>query len=633
MAHDEKRTTLVDSDHKFLALIKAAQSAKNRFSDTHRTILEMGYDAKQKGYWNRAGSSWANGIADEFRRRVSKTTQAVEVFGTRLYGDFPKRRVSPNDWVRDVAQQRADLMEQYLNHTAIECDVRSEDNRAVQDAILAGRGVLWTGLDPKSGMVTSVWRKVDDVFVDPDEHQHRYCKWVYCNRYILRRRLMKFLMEQGASKDALAHVSNMKACARPSDRGEEHSDSADKGSELVCYLEWYFKSGLNDYGIKNSKGDFVGGARKVWTTQDGKYLLDSEWEIPLWMDNEFPCTFVDLHDHPESVWPMSVLEPGITWNEMMNQILTRGMARVDFAQRLLVAIKNNGVTDDSVDELLYETEAGVAFMELTANFVNEEQKIDDVIQQMELDLGVDGLVAAYMFCSSEYDKHTGLYEFLATGNAEHQMRSAEEAKIRDTNTTSRLSDYQTRIKRWRTKVARKEAMAARFLHDPEDIGKIFGQEAGILWGYLMSPESETQSLQMGFEPQGTSMESFMREVSYSVEDGEGERRSHEQRVQASTEMMNQTYPTLMQLAKETYAADPYSDKAQIIAQSATVIAVNHAKHALQAEPDEIEAIRVLPLAFTPIPPPPPMPVDPMTGQPMPPGPPTPAGMPPGGPPA
>ena len=70
-----------------------------------------------------------------------------------------------------------------------------------------------------------------------------------------------------------------------------------------------------------------------------------------------------------------------------------------------------------------------------------------------------------------FEQRTGLGELLY-GSTRRSMRSAREAEIKDRNSRLRIEDMAMVVEDWQSKVARKEAILARFLLEPEDIAKV-----------------------------------------------------------------------------------------------------------------------------------------------------------------
>jgi hypothetical protein len=119
------------------------------------------------------------------------------------------------------------------------------------------------------------------------------------------------------------------------------------------------------------------------------------------------------------------------------------------------------------------------------------------------------------------------------------------------------------VARWESMVARKEAFAARFLLQPQDIADLLGPEAGQAWGTLIPDGADPQQMMMEMMQQGlppeaameqismlmanaVTIKSWMRETDFSIESGSQRRRDIDAQIDALKETMNQVNSALLQ---------------------------------------------------------------------------------------
>jgi len=205
-----------------------------------------------------------------------------------------------------------------------------------------------------------------------------------------------------------------------------------------------------------------------------------------------------------------------------------------------------------------------------------------------------------------------LTEILATGQGETQSRTATDAQMRDNRSMSRVNDMQQQVIDHQNKVARKEALCARFLLEPQDIKPLLGDAAANDWGILVNPDETTPQtlmqnfLQAGLPPeaaqqevmnilsQAVDFEKWAAETDYIIEADTIRRMDASQNIDNYKEMANQLIPTLMG------SIDP-ADRAM-----GFELQANYLK-ALNADPKAVQLLKDRANMLRMMPPPPPAP--------------------------
>lgn len=558
------------------ANISAAKKAREDFLKQGREIEQFGYSKESE-----IDESTAN--ITPFQAKVAKTAQAIEIFVPELYQQNPQRRVEPRPWADPAGVRRAELMEQYLNYTPVETDHVDEARRAVTEGVVFGRGVLWTGWDPRKRLVKSVFDRVENLLIDADARSDNDVNWK------ARRRVKPrwWLLQRWPDNKEL--INKLPADAeRPSDQ----SRVSDFTTDMVVFWECYYRIGLHHYRggdkiLDKSKGDddtLEGddSPKKYSITDSGVLLGNDPWEVPYHLDDQWPCEELDLRDVPGQLWPASPLAPGLPHQKALNWIYRLYLAKMRVSTRTLIAtVTENGVglEAEDIEKALYG-EGLYEVLKLTVNGA-EGKKLGDILQTLNITSGVEEFERFFAIVGKEFEQATGLYEILYSGDSQRQIRSAAEVEMKDKNSRSRLVDMRDRVERFATKVARKEAIAARFLQSAEDIGRIFGPQAAQDWGFLMPPmevelhNQEQQLAQQGAPPDvvqklapmqaqakmqerqaagGVIFENTLLEVDYTIESGSMRRRDIDQRIDAANEAMNQLVPTLLQAGAQIPAA-------------------------------------------------------------------------------
>lgn len=557
-------------------LVDAAKKSRKRAMEQGREIMRYGY-APDYGfeYQKKAPKAF-------FQAKVALTSEAFAVFGPYLFPQVPVRTVNPRPWVEGPALRRAEIIGDYLNYTPGETGLRDDARRAIIEAIGYGRGVLWVGRDPQSGLMTGMYDSVRNFGTDPDAKTPRDRKYVWRRRVLPR---FEAIQMWPKAKTVLTKEPVYESRATDAD-GIYQWEQTDTASECVCVYELYLKVGLHNFKggselvkMQSAAPAQPGGQpaaapaggvpmddapRKYVVTENGALVDIGEWEVPFFEDGLFPCNLLDLLDDPEGDWPHSPLEAGLGWQRAINWVTTMLMGKFRFTSRTIGALARNGhgVSDRDKERIL-RVGSDIDILEITVN--GETKTLQQFVQQF--DWNHDYLNWGMKFLELMEEKHqkaTGLYDILYTGDTGRQMRSAQEAQLKERNSRSRLDDMRDRVAEWMAREARMEALAARFLHTRDEIAAILGPQAGADWGFLVRPDQANveqwamENMQAGLPPeeaiaqaqqqaaQAVDLNSWRKELDYTIEAGSMRRHDIDAQIDTMRELFNQLVPVQMQ---------------------------------------------------------------------------------------
>jgi hypothetical protein len=573
--------------------------------------------------------------------RMTKAAQYVSVIGSYLYEQNPTRRAEPREWAGPEALSRAQWMEKYLNYIPKQTDLKTQFRRNVIQACIYGKGVIWPGWDKDMNIVTAVFDQVQNLLVDPDARSKEECNW----KARIRRKPRWWLLKH--FPEAKACIMKLSPDSKPRSAGSKGTDYT---TDTITFYEMYFRIGLHNYdggkalltkaGDGNEEGESVGDdtPMKFLFSASGKLIAETSWEVPLYRKKLWPCIELDFIDNPGHYWPKSPIWAGLSQLKNMNWLYRHMMARVRAAARaFLIIMSKNGVGPEAedIDKLLdvQPSPDGVwDLIRINANGTMENAKIQELVQQLKLDADQDSFLKAIAFEEQEFEKATGLYGILFQGAPEQQMRSAAEVQFREKTSRSRIDDMLSCVEAASDELAAAQAMYARFLSTPEDIGKIMGPEAAQGFGQLM-PElaDETQRfaaelLEMGAPPEiaeemgrlqaqeqemmllqqgGVTFETWLMETDYSVAGGSTRRKDVDEEKEVYAEASNQFVPALF--------------KTNVPALMGIGLRIEQEKYRLIGASQELLNNMSEAIAIVMAPPPPPM-IDPVTGMPIPPPP-------------
>ncbi len=457
-------------------------------------------------FFNNRDDTTDGGGSDKRLPQMSKSGQFVSVVGAYLYEQNPTRRAEPRAWSGPEANQRAKAMEAYLNYVPRETNLKVHCKRAITQACVYGKGMVWVGWDEDKNLVTAIFDTVQNHMVDPDARFREECNWKARIRRKPRWWLLKYYPDAKTQIEAANTVGK-----RKSSKGTDYS------TDTIEIYEMYFKVGLHNYEggdellEKNEEGESYGDdtPMKYVITSDGLLLSEGPWEVPLYRKQLWPCVELDFYEIPDQYYPKSPIRDGISQLRNMNGHYRRMVARLKQSARGLIALlaqNGVGVDAESLDRILdiSPTPDGVFdVIRINATGLMENARLDQIFQQFKLDSNFAEFQAAIAFEEQEFAKATGLYNILFQGQPETQMRSAAEVQFRERTARSRIEDMQKSVETWSDEISTVQALYVRFLGDPEDFAPIIGPELAQAIGTLIPPiEEEAQRMASELMTQG-----------------------------------------------------------------------------------------------------------------------------------
>lgn len=546
-----------DKGAKLIALINASEgdAARKAMLTTGDRIAMYGYSPEKNPTWTGCERESANLF---FKKTIGKTAEYLETVGPALYQENPDRRVVTKPWVADpLKAARSKLLQDYLNYTPDELGLDAHQRRQVDDAVVYGMGVLWTGYNDRKNLVQSVYRPIKDFYADPDARSWEEVNWVALGR---KKPTWWLLAKYPEAREAIAASGS--------------GARSESGQELTEFYEMYLRVGLHNYCEGRAVDvEEVGGEkypvkddkpRKYVVSKAGKVLWEGDWDIPLHIDDRWPAQVLRFRDVPGQIWGKSPLEPGLPFQEALDWVYATHMEKMRCTSRTVVArVKHNGIGIENADMDRVIDGLPLELINIELNGIEPGTiKLTDLIQKIDMDSGVASFEPIVAVLNNAFERATGLSELVSMGQTEHQFRSAEEARIKDQNAKTRFMDMRVRVEKCASQVARSEAIAARWLHTPEDMAALFGPQAAEVWGQLIDDDAEAkmvaQARQMGVPPEiaaqqvqaqlanGVKFSDFVRETDFSIEAGSTVRQNVEQQIASMETSNGQIVPALLQ---------------------------------------------------------------------------------------
>jgi len=573
-----------------LKRVKAAKRAKKRFDESGKEVWRYGYSTDYNfEYQNMSNAS--------FKAKVAKTTEAIQIMVPMLMPPNPNRLAAPRAWSTPESMARSERRSAYVNYTVKKTDLSTHSRQVGTDAVIYGRGVAWTGMHPRKGLVCTEWDSVRNLLVDPNAKTWDQVAWIGRERY---RPKFEVMDEVKGIPGAAEIVREARSTSKRASDAEAKYDweQRDTNADCIHYYEIYTRVGIhNDQGGLDwlramAKGtglptddktmaeaalELEESPRKYLITDDGRVIADMDWEIPFFhpkMDS-WPCSVLDFYPNPESIWPVSPLESGLGYQRAMNYLATVMMGRIKFSFRTLMAVvkqNRNGLSDDDKFKILEGPDINA--MEL--DIQGDTAKIGDYLQQFDWKNDyIAAAIQAFSFFETLFEKATGLYAILYSGEGQTQSRTAQDASIKDRNSRNRIEDLRDQVARFHSDIARKETFAAGFLLTPETIQPLMGDQAAMEWGTLVPDGATTpEGLMMLYLQNGMDVNAAMERAiqvapfAYTIDDlaeesdcdievSSARRHDLDQQIDAMKELWNQNGTVMLQSMDPIEKAEGY----------------------------------------------------------------------------
>lgn len=611
--------------------------------NTRKSFLETGDEINKYAYdktYDFLYQDWDTGDGEAFfKAKVAKAAQFVEIVGPYIYQYNPTWTVTPKSFAYPECIARNKWEEEYLNWAAGEQDLYTQASRVVNEGLVYGRGVMWTGYNPRKNCVTHSYGSIKDLVIDPDAMTMDEANIKFRRRIKPRYELLQLYPKMEKMIRELPKATNLPSHLKASTTA---SGPQETGSDLLSYIEAYTRVGASRW-MSDAQEAMGNDPAKIVMTEEGKIIDIGPWEIPFWRDDMWPCEELDFRELPGQVWPAAPMGPGLGFVKALNWLHTLYMSKMRVTTRTpLIVMKRNGVEieKDQLVRLLKGSQMDTLVITVNGN---EQYKISDLVEQFKYDTGVAEFERFAAIMETGFERATGLESILFAGNTNTQIRTAEDAKLKDRNSRTRIDHMKTMVEKFATRLGRKGRLAARYLETPEDITKIFGPQAGQEWGFLAPPEvvqqqrmmqqqteqSNQQMAQMIPQLQAAGIpvppprpippvtavdfDNWILESDVGIESGSMRKLDHDQQIDATNAAMNQAFPAMMQASHE---------RPELLAPALHILSSWAKANAIPQEAQDAIA-QAIKIASVP-PPPPPMPMGPppsgpINQPPMPPG--------------
>jgi len=515
----------------WLHVLRCAQEYKKRVFQDRADECMSYYDGPQHQCFSRSHFSkphcglWCDdGVAvPRMQVAVNKVFEAVTLLLPIIMHRNPTRNVTAfqrrlPDTVRQVlfalgAQPpdadpmasamrdcRAWLMEQVVNATPYEMGLKIQSRHALVEALVKGRGILWTEYADCGGVMVPASRydSVDHLLLDPDFEQVKDCGWA------ARRRIQPVNMAEdrfelargslrGNRESAPMRNRNDADCRELSLAGREYGRRRD----LIEYWEIYSRRGMGGrlYGASNPLKDTIEafGQNVYLVVAEGvPYPLNLppdmppdeqeikrrvSWPIPVADDPSHPWPFVhcDFTYKPRELWPVPWMWPGMGLQKLLSWLYSFMASHIQVASRQFMAVPQD--IEEELEEKILRG-GDLELLKIRRDHAGTFEQFIQFVQHPEVNRDFWTYLQAV---DHAWERSTGITELLHGYVGGRQMRSAEEAAVRSENTMLRPDDMADTVEDWQSLAARNEGLAWRALgaQGAYSVARIFREQFSL----------------------------------------------------------------------------------------------------------------------------------------------------------
>ncbi len=604
---NEELRPLVDS---WMEKIRYADEARKPFMETARQCRI--FHKTSESFWNKDKGVYKEfmdaSVQPKFQFTFCKVFEMVAIFGPLLYYRNPNRQAEPREplgvipelfptqpgmppeqaqqmqaqQMQQVEQQQkskhrvdkltASVLTKVLNYLPREQPgggLYAHARRAVTEAIVTGRGLLWTELYQMPGderkIAGSFFDTVDNFYIDPDcrtpdlSDAYWIAREVTEPAWVIERR---YGLPEGALK---GHSSSTHAKTSGSVQHKEQNKRESKTHDLVTYYRIWSKAGIghrhqsqsvkgfdNDTikAMDQTVGDYahiviapgvpyplnMPGAKLETMVEDTEVQNAWKWPVEHWRDKAWPVTVLDFYEDEQSPWPIAPMKPALGEIVFINIMMSSLANRIyDTSKDIIGVLKSQA---DKVREAFAEDSPQVLIeLDQVNKNINE---VIQVWQNRDVQFDVWRIIDSVM---EQIERRTGLTD-LVYGISQTQDRSAQASQSKNQQAQIRPDDMAGQVEKWQQQVAAAERLTLHTYVTGEDLQPLLGDYGASLWDQLVKSRP---------------VEWILREVDVTVEAGTTRKPNKAREVANLEQMVPVLMPVLQGYAQATTDTKPVNE--------------------------------------------------------------------------
>lgn len=538
------------------------------------------------------------GSLPRFRIQVNRIFEAVALYGPSLIHQIPNVEITPKEKPVVAPEslgifpdmQDPEMMMQYqqyiMQHQAEYAALKSnadmcqfyltwlqgannkltQSRRAVEEAIVAGMGGLYTEIYqppgseqkyPRSRFINQRrivwdadarhWEEITWMAVMHVEPLNRVSEKFGIPIKDLEKHSQKSMSRSMAMRDTRQAVN------------EIDSNRKEKTHDLLCYWEIFSKNGFGQFLNRGSDKDY-GGSRfnetleklgrftkivvapgvpfplnipsaSLFQETEEQTIVRAQWDIPFWKDENcaggWPYTPLYFYEQSACTYPMGIMRSVMGEIEFVNYIMSHLADRVAASCDTIVGVGAH-VIEDFKEQMRTQTGA----YKVIKTSITDGGKVSDAIQflnSIDVNMDVWRMLTEVM---EMIDKGTGLTA-LMYGESKVSHRSATESELKGQSISVRPDDMASKTENFLSNVAKKEAMAAHWALEVQDYVPVLGDLAASIY------EQKVLSQPIDY---------VTNEFTYTIEAGSARRPNMATKQRSLTELGQTMMPVWTQMA-------------------------------------------------------------------------------------
>lgn len=413
--------------------------------------------------------------------------------------------LAPQNYKREVSSRSKDavyialaaLLEAYLNYTQIEGKINPEKRAAIMEGVVYGIGFMRSGWDPEREIHTSHYVSALDVVIDPNARSLASARWIAVGTRMALDEVRTLYKAAGAEKWRLEGLDLGPPGDSDSRRPWENPEAGKLDRDQVTRWVVYSKMGngltrgpLAPEEFKNDEDSnlFV----RLDLILGHPYILEEgEWDLPLYLDREWPIAAFIPSSSPGRLWPDSLFIQALIHQKSLDVLSTLELNAARIHGRDLFAYRSDVLDDNNRAQLLY---GGMSVAVPLANLPPGASP-SDVLYRIPIGTQANEISRVKQWHNDQLEALTGVTPALqgAAGGGAVE-RSATAVQQQSQGSYARLADLQAEVEAFCTQLTRAEAISVRLagLVDAKDIEAAVGPDLQL--GYRIDVEGAPMPL-------------------------------------------------------------------------------------------------------------------------------------------
>lgn len=483
----------------------------------------------------------------DYPGRISKPVQRVKL-PEKLFGD-PERY---QQYIDELETRQAEdevackLMDTYLNYAQREQPgggLVQESHQAIIDAIVKGRGVLFTEPYRFPGsertLTRSTYVDIANFYIDPDSCRANLtdAAWIairHKDAWYDVAAMFPHVDPEMLRKNA--HTETVESVAVNSDPKDRTDREYGLTNDQVVWYEIFSKCGVGTR-LKRVKSELhdafeevVGDYARICITEGIKYPLNFppklstvadddmareafDWVVPYYKDGRWPVSLLDFYQIPNNPWPIAPLAMALGELVFLN-IMTSCLA-----ERVYNTSRNIMLVNPALGEDIIAAIKSAKFSDIVESNNSLDIKLSEMIQFIQFPQIPQDAFAMKESIKGDFEERSGLSPLLYGGTPGNKvMRSAEDSRLKHDAANIRVEDMARKVERFQTDVANLDRICAGWAVKGEDLRELFGDDLCVeLWNELIAgadPETYVRMMRTTLEAQSMKKPNKAKDADY-----------------------------------------------------------------------------------------------------------------------